>query len=85
MICTWRDRRPVWTGCALCGALVQTTVQVRGVIYCPACREQRRRETTRSANRRFRQKRVPARTDNGNLVTPRSELQPNRFSGQSNR
>ena len=56
MICTWRDHRPIIGVCSLCAGAVQTTAQQRGRIYCPGCREKRRKESARAANERFRAK-----------------------------
>lgn len=62
MICTWRDYRPVHVPCFLCGATVQTTVQVRGPIYCAPCRARRRKASSAAANERVRLKRSRAFT-----------------------
>ena len=58
MICTWRDHRPVVARCFLCGESVWTTAQLRGKIYCLACRRKRQKETARAANSRARQRRL---------------------------
>lgn len=58
MICTWKDYRSVTLRCFRCGGPVQASFQVRGLIYCPSCRQERRRESAHAANERARQKRL---------------------------
>lgn len=85
MVPNWRDHRPVTAACSLCGAGVQTTLQLRGRIYCLECRETRRRESAERANQRFRMKRRISRGKQplqsalpvtwGKLSAPRAWLQ----------
>lgn len=70
MICTWRDHRPMTAACVLCSNTVETTAQQRGRIYCPECREKRRKESARAANERFRKRhRAPKLPDAHDLLS----------------
>ena len=61
MDATWIDDRPVAVECGQCGVPVQTTAQMRGTIYCPACRQERRTAALRRAAARFQQRKLAAR------------------------
>jgi uncharacterized Zn finger protein (UPF0148 family) len=62
MDATWMDDRPVAVACGQCGVPVHTTAQMRGTIYCPVCRQDRRTAALRRAAARFQQRKLAARS-----------------------
>jgi len=52
------DDRPVIAHCFQCGGNVQTRAFVRGKVFCPPCRDARRRVSLNRSNDRARQKRL---------------------------
>jgi uncharacterized Zn finger protein (UPF0148 family) len=61
MDCTWLDTRPVIAECSQCRSDVQTTVHVRGKVYCPTCRQTRRAASIGRAKLRARERKQAAR------------------------
>ena len=65
MLYSWLDDSPMIVPCGECGISVRTTVQARGAVYCPPCREARRRVSMRRAYDKLRKKRLAARAQAG--------------------